>query len=162
MRLPFLTFIVSPVLFVGALTACGSSTSTSATTAPVRESIGLQAPTQSQGSAAGTVVAATSPGTGLPALTAPPPTTVAVTTTVPLTYVVQAGDQLKRIAKKFGVSVTELMTVNSIANADKIEAGQTLIIPPTTAAGATRATQAPLPATTRTTVAPTATTAKRP
>ena len=155
MRLQFLTVIVSPVLFVGALAACGSSTSTSATTVPVRESIGLQAPTQSQGSAAATV-AATSTVTGLPA---PPPTTVAVTTTVPQTYIVQAGDQLKRIAKKFGVSVTELMKVNSIANADKIEAGQTLIIPPTTAVGATRA---PLPATARTSVSPTATTAKKP
>ena len=158
MRLHLLTVIVSPVLVAGALAACGSSTGTSATTVPVRESIGLQAPTQSQGSASGTV-AVTSSGTGLPALTAPLPTTVAATTTVPLTYVVQPGDQLKRIAKKFGVSVTELMTVNSIANADKIEAGQILVIPPATAVGAT---QAPIPATARTTVSPTATTAKKP
>ncbi len=58
-------------------------------------------------------------------------TTIATTTTSPeVTYVIQKGDSLSKIAKKFNLTVPQLMTINSIQNADHIEAGQVLIIVP--------------------------------
>ena len=56
-----------------------------------------------------------------------------VTTTVVQTfYEIQSGDTLGNIANTFGVSLEELMTVNSIPNANDIQAGQRLLIPPST------------------------------
>jgi LysM repeat protein len=57
----------------------------------------------------------------------------AVTTTVPMPfYIVQSGDMLANIARDFGVSMEELMRVNGITNANLIEVGQALAIPPST------------------------------
>src|SRR4051812_30700153 len=56
-------------------------------------------------------------------------TTVAVTSTVPQSYVIQKGDTLQKIAAKFGVSVQDLITANNITNPDKIDAGSKLKIP---------------------------------
>ncbi len=47
----------------------------------------------------------------------------------PKTYTVQAGDLLSKIAAKFGVTTTALMTANKITNANLIKVGQVLIIP---------------------------------
>ncbi len=47
----------------------------------------------------------------------------------PTTYLVQAGDTLSAIADKFGVSLSDLMTVNGLTNQDFIQVGQELIIP---------------------------------
>ena len=58
-------------------------------------------------------------------------TTIATTTTSPeVTYVIQKGDSLSKIAKQFNLTVDQLITINGITNADHIEAGQVLIIVP--------------------------------
>jgi len=46
-------------------------------------------------------------------------------------YDVKPGDNLKKIADKFDVSVTELEKINHIENTNRLRIGQTLIIPPT-------------------------------
>ena len=43
-------------------------------------------------------------------------------------YLIEAGDTLATIAKKFNCSVEELQRWNKIENADKINVGQKLII----------------------------------
>jgi LysM repeat protein len=48
----------------------------------------------------------------------------------PTTYVVQRGDQLGRIAERFGVSMSALAAANNITNPNTIYVGQTLTIPP--------------------------------
>lgn len=58
-------------------------------------------------------------------------TTIATTTTSPeVTYVIQKGDSLSKIAKQFNLTVAQLITINNITDADHIEAGQVLIIVP--------------------------------
>lgn len=52
------------------------------------------------------------------------------TTTVLVTYDIEPGDSLGKIAERFGVSVDDLMALNGIENPDHIEVGQTLKIPP--------------------------------
>lgn len=44
-------------------------------------------------------------------------------------YVVQRGDTLARIAARYGVSVSALVTANGIRNANLISTGQRLVIP---------------------------------
>jgi LysM repeat protein len=57
-------------------------------------------------------------------------TTVYVTTTIVyLKHTVQPGESLFAIAAQYGVSVDELIAINEIANADYIQAGQTLLVP---------------------------------
>ncbi len=58
-------------------------------------------------------------------------TTIAVTTTVaPVFYVVAEGDNLGAIAQKFGITVADLMAANAIADPNRIEVGQQLVVPP--------------------------------
>lgn len=45
-----------------------------------------------------------------------------------LPYLVEAGDTLAAIAKKFNCSVEELQRWNKIENVDKIDVGQKLVI----------------------------------
>jgi LysM repeat protein len=45
------------------------------------------------------------------------------------TYVVQRGDTLLSIARRFGLTVKQLQQANNIANPDRIYPGQTLVIP---------------------------------
>ncbi|HEX2979815.1 MAG TPA: LysM peptidoglycan-binding domain-containing protein [Anaerolineaceae bacterium] len=45
------------------------------------------------------------------------------------TYTIQAGDQLGRIAERFGISLQELIDSNGITNPDHVEPGQTLTVP---------------------------------
>lgn len=47
----------------------------------------------------------------------------------PKTYTIQAGDSLSSIALKFGTTVTKLMSLNGIVNADRIRIGQVLKLP---------------------------------
>jgi LysM repeat protein len=61
------------------------------------------------------------------------------TTTVPVFYDIQPGDSLGKVAKRFGVSVDDLMTLNSITNPDHIEVGQQLQIPAPTVVATTLA-----------------------
>jgi LysM repeat protein len=50
-------------------------------------------------------------------------------TTKPSSYVVAAGDTLTKIANRFGITQTALMTANKITNANSIQVGQKLVIP---------------------------------
>lgn len=44
-------------------------------------------------------------------------------------YVIQSGDTLMKIARKFGVTVQQLQAANKITNPDRIYPGQVLVIP---------------------------------
>jgi LysM repeat protein len=58
------------------------------------------------------------------------PVPAATPTPTPRSYKVQPGDSLRRIARQFGVTVTELLAANpSIPDADHVEVGQRLVIP---------------------------------
>jgi LysM repeat protein len=58
-------------------------------------------------------------------------TTIAVTTTLaPVFYVVAPGDNLAGIAERFGITVADLITANAIADPNRIEVGQQLVVPP--------------------------------
>ncbi len=46
-----------------------------------------------------------------------------------MTYIVQSGDTLFRIAVRFGTTVTELQTLNNLTNSNVIFTGQQLIVP---------------------------------
>jgi LysM repeat protein len=74
--------------------------------------------------AAGQVVTPVPP-TGVPATSAPAATAVPA----PRTYQVQPGDNLFRIALRFGVSVRALSRANNITNPNFIFSGQVLTIP---------------------------------
>lgn len=49
------------------------------------------------------------------------------------TYTVQVGDQLAQIARRFGVTWPELAQANNLINPDQIFAGQTLVVPASSA-----------------------------
>lgn len=49
--------------------------------------------------------------------------------TEPKIYVIQRGDTLSRIAKRYGVTVEKLVVANNIKNPNRIYAGQTIKIP---------------------------------
>jgi lipoprotein NlpD len=66
--------------------------------------------------------------TSLPPLPAVTTTTIP-TTTLPAYYDVQRGDTLEAISKKLGVPIAALVAANNLANPDRIEAGQRLIVP---------------------------------
>ena len=70
----------------------------------------------------------------LPPIATTTTTTISLTTTtiVQTFYEIQQGDTLGNIAHNFGVSLEELMTVNSIPDANDIQAGQRIQIPPST------------------------------
>ena len=55
------------------------------------------------------------------------------------TYEVRSGDSLSKIAKAHGVKMKDLMAANQIADANKIRAGQKLVIPGGSAASASAA-----------------------
>jgi LysM repeat protein len=59
-------------------------------------------------------------------------TTATTTTTTPLIiYRVKRGDSLTKIANRFRVSMSAIVSRNQIANPDRLREGQTLVIPPT-------------------------------
>ena len=71
-----------------------------------------------------------------PMLTTTTTTTMVTTTTeyIPIVYIVQPGDGLKRIAESFGVDYQELLLRNGITDPNVLYAGQELVIPPPTIA----------------------------
>ena len=78
-----------------------------------------------------TLEASISPSTSA-VITTLPPTTEPPPSTTP-EYIVQEGDSLSIIAQRFGVSTEDLANFNGIEDANDIQVGQTLTIPPTTA-----------------------------
>lgn len=52
------------------------------------------------------------------------------TTLTPTEYVVQPGESLFAIAKKFNLSAPALVELNKIKNPDRVPAGTTLLLPP--------------------------------
>ena len=82
------------------------------------------------------ITAASCGDDGQAAATLPPIQTTTTTTTILITtttvqrfYVIKRGDTLGKIAKAFQVRLADLMSLNGIANADDIQAGQELQIP---------------------------------
>ena len=65
-------------------------------------------------------------------LTTPPTTVPATTTTLAQYYEVQQGDTLSEIAEQFNVRLEDLILVNQIVDANKIQTGQQLLLPPPT------------------------------
>jgi len=60
----------------------------------------------------------------------PPKVTAGGTKPVFKTYVVAKGDNAVVIARKFGVSSSELLKLNNIDDPKKLQIGQTLKVPP--------------------------------
>jgi len=84
------------------------------------------------------VVPASTPVTPTPVIpvTPPAPVTPPVTPSAPepapsdpIRYTIQPGDNLTRIAAKYGISVDALAAANNISNPNLIQVGQQLIIP---------------------------------
>lgn len=61
-----------------------------------------------------------------------------------ISYVVQAGEHLAEIARRFGVTWTEIAQANGLSNPNQIFAGQTLLIPATTGVSDMGILEAPL------------------
>lgn len=66
--------------------------------------------------------------TTAPPTTVPPPTS----STVPTSYVVQAGDTLTKIANQFGTTVAAIVELNQLTDPDRLSEGQVLQLPPPT------------------------------
>jgi LysM repeat protein len=62
--------------------------------------------------------------------TVPPATTT--TYVEPVHYIVQSGDTLFNISKRFNLDMLKLMQLNGISNPDHVEVGQNLLLPPPT------------------------------
>lgn len=67
-----------------------------------------------------------------PTPTPNPPIVLPTPRTETVTYVVQSGDTLRRIAQLHQVSIAQIVAENEIENPDLISVGQVLSIPPTT------------------------------
>jgi len=75
---------------------------------------------------------ATTPTTPLPTVAEGAADVSETTTTLPSVYTVKAGESLTAIAKMFGISVSDLVAFNQLADPNHIEEGQRLKIPPPT------------------------------
>lgn len=67
--------------------------------------------------------------THTPLLLTPLPTSTFTPSPTPVVYVVQAGDTLIGIAKKYGVSVEAIQEANAILDPHRLQIGQELLIP---------------------------------
>jgi LysM repeat protein len=79
------------------------------------------------------------------AAASPSPATPAATT--PQVYVIKQGDTLSKIAKKFGITVDELLAANTttIKDPNKIGLGQQIVIPVPGASGEASPAASPSP-----------------
>lgn len=73
--------------------------------------------------------AATLRPTSTPAPYTPAPTATPTITPTPVIYRIQSGDNLLKIAQKFGVSVAGIQDVNGLTDPRALRVGQELIIP---------------------------------
>ena len=82
------------------------------------------------GGSGGGGVGTASPSTSESVATSSPPPTSAPGPT-PQTYVIAAGDTLSKVAKRFGLTLEELLAANkdTIVNPDKIAIGDEIVIP---------------------------------
>jgi LysM repeat protein len=69
------------------------------------------------------------PATAVPDESTPVTQPVEATPAGPVTYLVQAGDTLGRIAERYNVTVGEIAAANNISDIHRLDVGQTLIIP---------------------------------
>jgi murein DD-endopeptidase MepM/ murein hydrolase activator NlpD len=74
-------------------------------------------------------VAATQRPTSTPAPYTPAPTATPTITPTPIIYKIASGDNLLKIAQKFGVSVAGIQDVNGISDPRSLRIGQALVIP---------------------------------
>lgn len=75
------------------------------------------------------VAAATARPTSTPAPYTPAPTATPTVTPTPIIYRIASGDNLLKIAQKFGVSVAGIQDANGITDPRSLRVGQELIIP---------------------------------
>jgi len=80
------------------------------------------------GSGGGASPSPSTPTSSLPTASVAPTEAPAAT---PITYTVQAGDTMSRIAKKFGVNLADLIAANAttLPDPDKLQIGDVLVIP---------------------------------
>ena len=89
----------------------------------------------------GTPAAAAAAGLPTPSGSATAPATVGVERALPVepantrTHTVARGETLTQIAKQYGVTVEDIEHLNRIGDAKKLQAGQTIKIPPPTVSG---------------------------
>lgn len=153
----FISLLICLIVIVGVVAAQDETAEPEATQepTPTRETFELGEPAQAQQAeeeATEPVVEATESPAEITEETTSEATTAPTQTAIPpasgtTTYVVQPGDNLFRIALRFGLTRNELAAANNITNQNLIFAGQTLIIPAT----------GTVPTTTPTPVAPTVT-----
>lgn len=87
------------------------------------------APTSTPTVASAVTIAATARPTSAPAPYTPAPTPTPTITPTPIIYRIASGDNLMKIAEKFGVSVAGIQDTNGITNPRALRVGQELIIP---------------------------------
>lgn len=90
-------------------------------------------------------VAATARPTSTPAPYTPAPTATPTITPTPIIYRIASGDNLLKIAQKFGVSVAGIQDANGITDPRSLRIGQELIIPIEEAEEAADRTPTPQP-----------------
>lgn len=81
----------------------------------------------------GRVAALANPPTPTAIAVLPPPTPEPTAAPTEQTYVVRAGDNPASIAQQFRVKTDDLMAYNNISDPSKLQIGQTLKIPPSSA-----------------------------
>lgn len=91
------------------------------------------------------LAAITRPATATPAPLTPLPTATPTITPTPVIYVVQKGDNLLAIARRYGVTLQALQEANGILDPRRLQIGQELIIPVGEAALAEPPTPTPTP-----------------
>lgn len=75
------------------------------------------------------IIPVNAPVSEVPPAGDPPPAATPAPSGEATTYTVQRGDILSRIAQRYGVTVSQIVAANGIANPSLIFAGQVLIIP---------------------------------
>lgn len=125
-------------LSVDSTPAAEAATATPVPATAVPEPTATPAPTATATQAPTATAAPTETATPVPAPTSTPEPTATFTpepsptpepTATPVTYAVQAGDNLTRIARDHGVTLEALLEANEIEDPNRITVGQVLIIP---------------------------------
>jgi LysM repeat protein len=120
----------TPAIVTAAPTATPSRTPTVASS-PTMAPTATIVPTATPAPTATIAPTATPEPTAMPAPTTPPPQPTAPAAQ-PQRYVVEAGDTLRAISERFGVSVTRLLDYNGLTpeEGDNLRIGQVLYVPP--------------------------------